>query len=59
MAVFESTYGDITPSTLTITERVFAGLEGRIDAVCLVDGVTGASLTGASKFRKEPILGYP
>lgn len=47
MAVFESTYGDITPSTLTITERVFAGLEGRIDAVCLVDGVTGASLTGA------------
>jgi hypothetical protein len=41
MAVFESTYGDITPSTLTITERVFAGLEGRMDAVCLIDGVTG------------------
>lgn len=47
MAVFESPYGDIAPSTLTITERVFAGLEGRMDAVCLIDGATGASLTGA------------
>lgn len=47
MAVFESTYGDIAPSPLTITERVFAGLKGRMDEVCLIDGVTGASLTGA------------
>ncbi len=47
MAVFESLYDDIPPSALTITERVFAGLEGRMDAVCMIDGVTGASLTGA------------
>ena len=47
MAVFESLYDDIPPSALTITERVFAGLEGRMGAVCMIDGVTGASLTGA------------
>lgn len=47
MAIFESPYGGIAPSDLSITERVFAGLEGRMDAICLIDGITGAALTGA------------
>ncbi len=44
MAVFESPFGDIRTSDLSITERVFEGMQNR-DAVTLIDGVTAREWT--------------
>ena len=48
MTRFDSPYPDLPPSAMTITERVFAGLENRPDEVVLTDGVTGHTLTAAA-----------
>jgi len=47
MIVFQSQFGDIAPSEFSITERIFAGLRERPDAIALTDGLTGACWTGA------------
>lgn len=45
MNVFESPLGPMSPSSLSITQRVFEGLSNRADDVALVDGVTGEEWT--------------
>ena len=45
--IFESRYAPVTPRDLTVTERVFEGLDARADQPVLVDGPTGRTLTGA------------
>ena len=46
MTIFKSDYSDIAPSAFTITERSFQGFEGRLDEPCLIDGMTGETVTG-------------
>lgn len=47
MAVFEPRVAEVVSPDLTITERVFQGLEASADRVVMVDGMTGAEMTGA------------
>lgn len=47
MTVFESPFGDIDLSELTITERVFEGLAQAPDRIVLTDGATGETWSGA------------
>ena len=47
MSVYPNSYPDVAIVDQTITERVFAGLEHRLDQVVLTDGVSGHSLTAA------------
>ncbi|EBA13388.1 AMP-binding protein [Roseobacter sp. CCS2] len=47
MTVFTSPYPDVAATDVSITERVFQGLENRPDDVVLTDGPTGHSLTAA------------
>jgi 4-coumarate--CoA ligase len=48
MAEFRSPLPDVPLRTLSITERLFEGLELAADRVILTDGPTGAAHTGAS-----------
>ncbi|MDP5361540.1 MAG: AMP-binding protein [Paracoccaceae bacterium] len=52
MTIFTSPYPDVAATDLSITERVFEGLQNRPDAVVLTDGPTGRSLT-ASAFMDQ------
>lgn len=45
--IFESRYPPVAMRDVTITERVFEGLETNADRTVLVDGPTGTSRTGA------------
>ena len=45
--IFESRYPPVASRDITITERVFEGLDMRADLPVLVDGPTGKTLTGA------------
>ena len=45
--IFESRYPPVASRDITITERVFEGLDSRADLPVLVDGPTGKTLTGA------------
>lgn len=45
MNIYRSTFPDVALSDLTVTQRVFAGLDP--EATVLVDGPSGRSLTGA------------
>ena len=47
MTVFTSPFPDVPASDLTITQRVFQGLEDRPDEVVLTDGPSGRSMTAA------------
>ena len=47
MAVFEPRMAEVASPDLTITERIFQGLDAGADRVVLVDGPTGAARTGA------------
>ena len=47
MTIFTSPFADIPVTDLTITQRVFAGLENRPDEVVLTDGPSGRSMTAA------------
>ena len=47
MTIFTSPYPDVPITDLTITQRVFAGLEDRPHEVVLTDGPTGRSMTAA------------
>lgn len=47
MIIYPSPYPDIELVEQTITERVFAGLENRLDETVLIDGLSGLSLTAA------------
>ena len=47
MTVHTSPHPDVSATDLTITERVFQGLEDRPDAVVLTDGPTGRTMTAA------------
>ncbi len=46
--VFESRYPPVAPSDVTITQRVFQGLEDRPDEVVIVDGPTGHEVTAST-----------
>ncbi|AZQ66406.1 4-coumarate--CoA ligase family protein [Silicimonas algicola] len=46
--IFESRYPRIAPSDMTVTDRVFQGLESRPDETVIVCGVTGRSLTASA-----------
>ncbi len=48
MTTFASPIADIHIADQSITQRVFAGLENRPDAVVLTDGPTGRSITAAA-----------
>lgn len=50
--IYSSPYKDIPLRDVTITERVFEGVDLAPDRVALIDGVTGASLTG-QQFRDQ------
>ncbi|WP_108816476.1 AMP-binding protein [Loktanella sp. Alg231-35] len=47
MTIYTSPFPDVPVTDLTITQRVFAGLENRPDEVVLTDGPSGRSLTAA------------
>ncbi|MEL7179275.1 MAG: AMP-binding protein [Pseudomonadota bacterium] len=47
MTVFTSPYPDVPASDLTITQRVFQGLETRPDEVVLTDGMSGQTIAAA------------
>lgn len=46
--IFESRYPPVASRDITITERVFEGLDARADQPVMVDGPTGKTLTGAA-----------
>ena len=48
MTIFTSPYPNVPATDLSITERVFQGLENRPDEVVLTDGPTGRSITAAA-----------
>jgi len=48
MAIITSPHDTIAIPEMSITERLFAGLEGQGDAVVLTDGPSGRSLTAAA-----------
>ncbi|WP_375551831.1 MULTISPECIES: AMP-binding protein [Rhodophyticola] len=48
MTVFPSLYPEVALSDMSITERLFQGLEGRPDDVAIIDGPTGRALTSAA-----------
>lgn len=48
MTIYTSPYPDVAISDLTITQRVFAGLENRPDEVVLTDGPSGRTMTAAA-----------
>lgn len=48
MTIFTSPFPDIPLSDLSITQRIFAGLENRPDEVVLTDGPTGRTMTAAA-----------
>jgi len=45
MTIFTSPYPDVPTTDLSVTERVFQGLENRIDDVVLTDGPSGRTMT--------------
>ncbi|WP_342070024.1 AMP-binding protein [Yoonia algicola] len=47
MTIFTSPFNDVPTTGLTITQRVFRGLENRPDEVVLTDGPSGRSMTAA------------
>jgi len=48
MIVYESPFDDLEMSNVSVTERVFAGLQGRESEIVIVDGVDGRELSGAA-----------
>lgn len=48
MTIFTSPYPDVPASGLTITQRVFQGLENRPNEVVLTDGPSGRTMTAAA-----------
>jgi 4-coumarate--CoA ligase len=52
MTIFTSPFSDVPTTDLTITQRVFQGLENRPDEVVLTDGPSGRSMT-ASTFMDQ------
>lgn len=48
MTIFTSTYPDVPTTDLSITQRVFLGLEGRPNEVVLTDGPTGRTITATA-----------
>lgn len=52
MTIYTSPYPDVPTTDLSITERVFQGLENRPDEVALTDGSSGRSMT-ASAFMDQ------
>lgn len=46
MTIYTSPYGDVAPRDVSITEAVFEGLATRADTPALIDGPSGATLTG-------------
>jgi len=46
--VFESRYPPVQPRGITITQRLFEGLENRPDETVIVDGTTGHEVTAAT-----------
>ena len=58
MFVYDSPFGGIPDDRRSITERVFAGLDLTPDAVVLIDGVTGETVTaGALKAQIQRLAG--
>lgn len=49
MIIYKSQYPDLPTSDLTVTERVFSGLQDRASEVVLTDGIDGRTFT-ASEF---------
>jgi 4-coumarate--CoA ligase len=45
MTIFTSPYPDVPTTDLSITERVFQGLENRVEEVVLTDGPSGRTMT--------------
>ena len=52
MTIFTSPFPDIPLVDLSITARVFAGLENRPDDVVLTDGITGRTMTAAAFIKQ-------
>ncbi|MCK0095256.1 AMP-binding protein [Yoonia sp. F2084L] len=48
MTIFTSPFADVAASDLTITQRIFQGLENRPDEVVLTDGPSGRTMTAAA-----------
>lgn len=47
MKIYRSPFADVTVRDLSITEALFEGLARRGDAPILIDGPSGAAMTGA------------
>jgi len=52
MTIFTSPYPDVPTTDLSITERVFQGLENRVEQVVLTDGPSGRTMT-AGDFMEQ------
>ena len=52
MTIFTSPYPDVPTTDLSITERVFQGLENRVDEVVLTDGPSGRTMN-AGDFMEQ------
>lgn len=52
MTIFTSPYPDVPTTDLSVTERVFQGLENRTDDVVLTDGPSGRTMT-AGEFMDQ------
>ena len=48
MTIFKSPLADVALRDISITERMFEGLAGDPDRVVLIDGPSGATMTGAT-----------
>ena len=47
MSLYKTAAKDLPISNLSVTERVFTGLTGRLDDIVLIDGVDGRKFTAA------------
>ncbi|MBF9049314.1 AMP-binding protein [Roseobacter sp. HKCCD9010] len=48
MTIFSNLYPEVSLSDLSITERLFQGLEGRPDDVAIIDGPSGQTMTASA-----------
>lgn len=55
MKIYRSPFADVTVRDLSITEALFEGLARRGDAPILIDGPSGAAMTGAQLDRKSVV----
>ena len=48
MAIFKNVYDDIVVQDLSVTQKLFEGLVGREDAVAVIDGPSGRTMTAGA-----------